>query len=91
MRVTKLYVFEDLERAEVDEAGPGEIVALAGFEEVHIGDTMADPENPVPLPRVTVDEPTVSMIFAVNNSPMAGQEGKLVTSRNPRSGCSASS
>ena len=84
MRVTKLYVFENLDRAEVDEAGPGEIVALAGFEEVHIGDTVTDPENPVPLPRVTVDEPTVNMIFSINNSPMVGLEGNLVTSRNLR-------
>jgi GTP-binding protein len=83
-RVTNLYVFENLGRAEVAEAGPGEIVALAGFEEVHIGDTVTDPEDPRPLPRVTVDEPTVSMVFSVNNSPFAGQEGKYVTSRNIR-------
>jgi len=83
-RVTNLYVFENLGRAEVTEAGPGEIVALAGFEEVHIGDTVTDPEDPRPLPRVTVDEPTVSMVFSVNNSPFAGQEGKYVTSRNIR-------
>jgi GTP-binding protein len=83
-RVTNLYVFENLGRAEVAEAGPGEIVALAGFEHVHIGDTVTDPEDPRPLPRVTVDEPTVSMVFSVNNSPFAGQEGKYVTSRNIR-------
>jgi GTP-binding protein len=75
-------VFEGLERVEVDEGGPGDIVALAGFDEVGIGETITDPENPRPLPRVVVDEPTVSMIFSVNNSPFAGQEGRFVTSRN---------
>ena len=84
MRVTKLYVFENLDRTEVEEAGPGEIVALAGFEDVHIGDTVTDAENPLPLPRVTVDEPTVNMIFSINTSPMVGLEGNLVTSRNLR-------
>jgi GTP-binding protein len=83
-RVTNLYAFEGLERAEVDEAGPGDIVALAGFEEVAIGETIGDPEDPRPLPHVIVDEPTVSMLFSVNNSPFAGQEGRYVTSRNLR-------
>jgi len=83
-RVTNLYVFEGLDRVEVQEAGPGDIVALAGFEEVHIGETVTDPEDPRPLPSVTVDEPTVNMVFSVNNSPFAGQEGKYVTSRNLR-------
>jgi GTP-binding protein len=81
-RVTNLYVFEGLERVEVPEAGPGDIVALAGFDVVNIGETITDYENPRALPRVTVDEPTVSMVFQVNNSPFAGQEGKYVTSRN---------
>jgi len=81
-RVTRLYVFEGLERTEVEEAGPGDIVALAGFDEVSIGETITDPADPHPLPRVTVDEPTVGMVFSVNNSPFAGQEGKYVTSRN---------
>jgi GTP-binding protein len=80
-RVTNLYVFEGLERVEVEEAGPGDIVALAGFDEVNIGETITDLDNPRPLPRVIVDEPTVSMMFSVNNSPFAGQEGN-VTSRN---------
>ncbi len=80
-RVTNLYAFEGLERVEVQEAGPGDIVALAGFEEVNIGETIADPESPVPLPPVSVDEPTVSMVFSVNNSPFAGQDGRYVTSR----------
>ncbi|HEY6193493.1 MAG TPA: translational GTPase TypA [Candidatus Eisenbacteria bacterium] len=81
-RVTNLYVFEGLERTEVQEAGPGEIVALAGFSEVHIGETVTDPEDPRPLPPVTIDEPTVTMVFCVNASPFAGTEGKYVTSRN---------
>ena len=81
-RVTNLYVFEGLERAEVTEAGPGDIVALAGFAEVQIGETVTDPLDPRPLARVLIDEPTVSMVFTVNNSPFAGQEGKYVTSRN---------
>ena len=81
-KVTNLYAFEGLERAEVHEAGPGDIVALAGFEEVHIGETVTDPDDPRPLPPVLVDEPTVSMVFSVNASPFAGQEGKYVTSRN---------
>jgi GTP-binding protein len=83
-RVTNLYVFEGLERVEVEEAGPGDIVALAGFADVSIGETITDPDDPRPLPHVIVDEPTVSMIFSVNTSPFAGQEGKYVTSRNLR-------
>ncbi|MEO5987588.1 MAG: translational GTPase TypA [Candidatus Eisenbacteria bacterium] len=81
-RVTNLYTYEGLERTEVQEIGPGDIVALAGFDEVHIGETVTDPENPRALPPVLVDEPTVSMMFSVNNSPFAGTEGKYVTSRN---------
>jgi GTP-binding protein len=81
-RVSYLYAFEGLERVEVGEAGPGDIVALAGFDEVHIGDTITDPADPRPLPRVSVDEPTVSMVFSINTSPFAGQEGTFVTSRN---------
>ncbi len=81
-RVSYLYAFEGLERAEVPEAGPGDIVALAGFDEVNIGDTITDPSDPRALPRVSVDEPTVSMMFSINTSPFAGHEGTLVTSRN---------
>ena len=81
-RVSYLYAFEGLERTEVAEAGPGDIVALAGFDEVHIGDTITDPADPRPLPRVSIDEPTVSMVFSINTSAFAGQEGTFVTSRN---------
>ncbi len=81
-RVSYLYAFEGLERAEVGEAGPGDIVALAGFDEVHIGDTITDPADPRALPRVSIDEPTVSMMFSINTSPFAGQDGTFVTSRN---------
>jgi GTP-binding protein len=81
-RVSYLYSFEGLERVEVSEAGPGDIVALAGFDEVNIGDTITDPDNPIALPRVTIDEPTVSMVFSINTSPFAGKEGQFVTSRN---------
>jgi len=81
-RVTYLYAFEGLERTEVPGAGPGDIVALAGFSEAHIGDTITDPERPLPLERVHVDEPTVSMYFSINTSPFAGKDGQFVTSRN---------
>ena len=80
-RVTYLYAFEGLERTEVPDAGPGDIVALAGFAEAHIGDTITDPERPLPLERVHVDEPTVSMYFSINTSPFAGKDGQFVTSR----------
>jgi GTP-binding protein len=81
-RVTYLYSFEGLDRVEVQEAGPGDIVAFAGFDEVNIGDTITDVDNPIALERVSIDKPTVSMVFSINTSPFAGQEGTLVTSRN---------
>ena len=81
-RISNLYAFEGLDRVEVSEAGPGDIVAVTGFDDVNIGETITDPEDPRPLPPVTVDEPTVSMVFSVNDSPFAGKEGKYVTSRN---------
>jgi GTP-binding protein len=81
-RVSLLYAFEGLARVEVDEAGPGDIVAVAGFDDVNIGETITIPDDPRPLPPVTVDEPTVGMQFSINDSPFAGQEGKYVTSRN---------
>jgi GTP-binding protein len=80
-RVKELYVFEGLKRESADEAGVGEIVALAGVEGINIGETITDPENPKPLPSIAVDEPTISMIFSVNNAPFAGTEGQYVTSR----------
>ena len=83
-KVTSLYGFKGLERAEQAEASVGDIVALAGIEGINIGDTITDIENPKPLPRIKVDEPTISMVFSVNTSPFAGKEGKFVTSRNLR-------
>ncbi len=80
-RVSQLYVFEGLKREPVDHAGCGEIVALAGIENINIGDTITSVDNPQPLPSIAVDEPTIAMIFGVNNSPFAGREGKYVTSR----------
>ena len=80
-KVSQLYVFEGLKREPVDRAGFGEIVALAGIENINIGDTITSPENPHPLPSIAVDEPTIAMIFGVNNSPFAGREGRFVTSR----------
>jgi GTP-binding protein len=80
-KVSQLYVFEGLKREPVEKAGCGEIVALAGIENINIGDTITSVENPQPLPAIAVDEPTIAMIFGVNNSPFAGREGKYVTSR----------
>ena len=80
-RVKELFVFEGLERTSVDSAGTGEIVALAGFDDVEIGETITTVENPRPLPVIAVDEPTISMIFGVNTSPFSGIDGKFVTSR----------
>lgn len=76
-----LYTYQDLNRVEVPELYAGDIVALAGVDNAFIGDTIADAEDPVALPPVIVDEPTISMEFSVNSSPMAGREGKLLTSR----------
>ena len=81
VRVSQLYAFEGLKRAPVQRAGFGEIVALAGVDNVEIGDTITTVDNPQPLASIAVDEPTISMIFGVNNSPFAGKDGKYVTSR----------
>jgi GTP-binding protein len=78
-RVTKLFTFKGLERLEVDRAPAGDIVAVAGFEDVEIGDTIASPENPVPLPPLHIEEPTISVFISVNDSPLAGTEGEHVT------------
>ena len=80
-RVTKLFAFEGLKRVDIEEAAAGDIVCLAGIEDITIGETIADPENPSPMPPIAVDEPTVSMIFGVNTSPMSGRDGQFVTSR----------
>jgi GTP-binding protein len=81
MRVSQLYAFEGLKREPIQRAGFGEIVALAGVDNVEIGDTVTSSENPQPLPAIAVDEPTISMIFGVNTSPFAGKDGRFVTSR----------
>jgi GTP-binding protein len=83
-KITSLYAFQGLERVDVKSASAGDIVALAGIEGVNIGDTITDVDNPRPLPRIKVDEPTISMVFSINTSPFAGREGKYVTSRNLR-------
>ena len=80
-RVKELFVFEGLDRQSVENAGTGEIVALAGFEDVEIGETITLADNPKPLPVIAVDEPTIAMIFGVNTSPFSGIDGKFVTSR----------
>jgi GTP-binding protein len=79
--VTSLTTARGIERQEIREAGPGEIVAVAGLPEVTIGDTITDPADPRPLPRLDVDEPTLRMTFGVNTSPLSGRDGKLLTSR----------
>jgi GTP-binding protein len=83
-RVTKLLAFEGLRRVDIDEAAAGDIVCLAGIEDISIGETIADAENPVAMPPIAVDEPTVSIIFGVNTSPMSGRDGQFVTSRQIR-------
>jgi GTP-binding protein len=80
-QVTRLYTFEGLKRVDAAEASAGDIICLAGIENIMIGETIADAENPVAIPPISVDEPTVSMIFGVNTSPFAGRDGKFVTSR----------
>ena len=80
-RLTKVYTHLGLQRIEVDQVVAGDIVALAGIEEVQIGETIADPDHPDALPRLTVDEPTVSVTFSPNTSPFAGRDGRYVTSR----------
>ncbi len=80
-RVTKLFAFEGLKRIEITEAAAGDIICLAGIEDVTIGETIADVEHRIAMPVIAVDEPTVSMIFGVNTSPMSGRDGSFVTSR----------
>jgi GTP-binding protein len=83
-RVTKLFAFDGLKRVEIEYAAAGDIVCLAGIEDITIGETIASPDHRVPVPSIPVDEPTVSMIFGVNTSPMSGRDGQYVTSRNLR-------
>ncbi|QQR72139.1 MAG: translational GTPase TypA [Holophagales bacterium] len=80
-RITMLYGYDGLKRTEILEAGPGDIVAVAGLDEVNIGETFSEPDRALALPPIHVDEPTISMIFSVNTSPMSGREGTHVTSR----------
>ncbi len=84
VKVSKLYEFDGLSRNEVREAGIGSIVAISGIADLHIGDTLCAPENPVPIPFQKISEPTIAMYFMVNDSPLAGREGKYVTSRHLR-------
>jgi len=83
-KITSIFTFQGLERIDANEIAVGDIVALAGLEGINIGDTITDIENPRPLPRITVDEPTISMVFSVNTSPFSGLDGKYVTSRHLR-------
>ena len=82
--VSELYVTEALDRVEAAEAGPGEIIAVAGLEEVTIGETLADPDDPRPLPVITVDEPSLSITVGINTSPLAGRDGSRLTARQIR-------
>jgi GTP-binding protein len=82
--VSELYITEGLERVSAEEAGPGEIIAVAGLEEVTIGETLADPADPRPLPVIEVDEPSLSIVIGINTSPLAGKEGKKLTARQIR-------
>jgi len=84
VKVSKLYEFEGLKKVEVAEAGVGSIVAISGISDIHIGDTLCSPEQPKPIPFQKISEPTIAMNFIVNDSPLAGQEGKFVTSRHLR-------
>jgi GTP-binding protein len=83
-KITKLFTFSGLKRADITETELGDIVAIAGVEGISIGETITSLENPAPLPHITIDEPTIAMLFTINTSPFAGREGTYVTSRNLR-------
>jgi GTP-binding protein len=83
-KITKLFSFSGLKRTDITETTLGDIVAVAGVEGITIGETITDAENPAPLPHISIDEPTIAMLFTVNTSPFAGREGTYVTSRNLR-------
>jgi GTP-binding protein len=80
-KIAELLITEALDRVPADSAGPGDIIAVAGLADITIGETLADPENPVPLPVITVDEPSISMTIGINTSPLTGQSGKKLTAR----------
>ena len=84
MKIKELYVFEGMGKKKVTEVFAGDICAVVGLDDFNIGDTIADVENPEALPVISVDEPTMSMLFSINNSPFFGKEGKFVTSRHLR-------
>ena len=83
-KITKLFTFSGLKRVDIEATELGDIVAIAGVEGINIGDTITDAENPSPLPRVSIDEPTIAIQFTINNSPFSGREGQFVTSRHLR-------
>lgn len=83
-KITKLYSFEGLKRVDETIGRPGDILAIAGVEGINIGETVTNPETPMPLPHIQIDEPTIAMMFTINTSPFAGREGSYVTSRNLR-------
>lgn len=81
VKISELLITQALERVPVDQAGPGDLIAVAGIEEITIGETLADPENPIALPVITVDEPSISMFIGTNTSPLAGKSGTKMTAR----------
>jgi GTP-binding protein TypA/BipA len=81
VKITELLLTKALERVPAESAGPGDIIAIAGIPEITIGETLADPENPVPLPVITIDEPSISMTIGINTAPLAGESGKKMTAR----------
>jgi GTP-binding protein len=83
-KITKLFSFSGLKRTDIDQTQTGDIVAIAGIPGITIGESFCDVENPQPLPRIAIDDPTIAIQFNVNNSPFAGREGRWVTSRNLR-------
>jgi GTP-binding protein TypA/BipA len=81
VKITEMFLTDALERVPAEKAGPGDIIAISGIPEITIGETLADPDNPIPLPLITVDEPSISMTIGINTSPLSGQSGKKLTAR----------